>query len=144
MGLAGTCTQVSLAVALHHKEGVCGHLGWVCVSPSIPGPYPCQQRSACRWIRVRICCPFCRGRVKPHAPDAQLLGLKPGAAFSFLLLQQKCKMQRVAGKLQMINWGTATARNQLLSYCLKLGTEERAISAAPKNKLWRIRELGLI
>ena len=75
--------------------------------------------------------PFAEGGVKPRAPDAQLLGLKPGVAFSFLLLQQKCKMQRVAGKLQMINWGTATAQNQLLSYCLKLGTEEKGHLSSP-------------
>lgn len=43
----------------------------------------------------------------------------------------------------MINWGAAIAPHQLLSYRLKSGTEEKAISAAPKNKLRSVGALGV-
>lgn len=37
MGLAGTHAQVSLAITLHHEDGVWVFLGGVVSLPSIPG-----------------------------------------------------------------------------------------------------------
>lgn len=121
MGLTGTHMQVFLAITDHHKEGVCIVWEGFVSLPPIPGLYPSQWRSACRW--VRICYPFCVKRCGTTHPRCSDFRDKARYRFSFLLSQQKCKTGRFTRKLQMINRRSAIAQNQLLSYRLQLGTE---------------------